>query len=118
MVVYTEMVRKIWVIGRRTGIRWGYVNRAYWVDTTGRQNIMLVSRMQEESEDRQMFASENTETRQMQQTQAEDGTTLILTEASKESREEFISESRETKHYEEAEVVRGEFRRDLDTLQT
>ena len=50
MVVYTEMVRKIWVIGRRTGIRWGYVNRAYWVDTTGRQNIMLVSRMQEESE--------------------------------------------------------------------
>ena len=50
MVVYTEMVRKIWVIGSRTGIRWGYVNRAYWVDTTGRQNIMLVSRMQEESE--------------------------------------------------------------------
>ena len=50
MVVYTEMVRKIWVIGRRTGIRWGYVNRAYWLDTTGRQNIMLVSRMQEESE--------------------------------------------------------------------
>ena len=50
MVVYTEMVRKIWVIGRRTGIRWGYVNRAYWVDTKGRQNIMLVSRMQEESE--------------------------------------------------------------------
>jgi len=48
----------------------------------------------------------------MQQTQAEDGTTLIMTEASKESREEFVSESRETKHYEEAEVVRGE-----DTIQ-
>ena len=54
----------------------------------------------------------------MQQTQAEDGTTLIMTEASKESREEFVSESRETKHYEEAEVVRGELRGHLDTFQT
>lgn len=80
--------------------------------------VTSASRMQEESEDRQMFASENTESRQMQQTQAEDGTTLILTEASKESREEFISETRETQRYEEAEVVRGEHRRDLDTLQT
>merc|ERR1711971_642603 len=74
--------------------------------------VTSASRMEEESEDRQMFASENIETRQMQQTQAEDGTTLILTEASKETREEFVSESRETKHYEEAEVVRGE-----DTIQ-
>merc|ERR1740123_2241990 len=74
--------------------------------------VTSASRMEEESEDRQMFASENIETRQMQQTQAEDGTTLILTEASKETREEFVSENRETKHYEEAEVVRGE-----DTVQ-
>merc|ERR1719362_1409284 len=74
--------------------------------------VTSASRMEEESEDRQMLASENIETRQMQQTQAEDGTTLILTEASKETREEFVSESRETKHYEEAEVVRGE-----DTVQ-
>ena len=80
--------------------------------------VTSASRMEEESEDRQMFASENIETRQMQQTQAEDGTTLILTEASKETREEFVSESRETKHYEEAEVVRGELRGHLDTFQT
>ena len=52
--------------------------------------VTSASRMEEESEDRQMFASENIETRQMQQTQAEDGTTLIMTEASKESREEFV----------------------------
>merc|ERR1719460_716838 len=36
--------------------------------------VTSASRMQEESEDRQMFASENIETRQMQQTQADDGT--------------------------------------------
>merc|ERR1719225_200804 len=74
--------------------------------------VSSASRMREVSEDKEMFSSENTETRQTQQSQAEDGTTRILTEARKEAREEFVSESHETKHYEEAETVRGE-----DTIQ-
>merc|ERR550517_23686 len=74
--------------------------------------VSSASRMREVSEDKEMFSSENTETRQTQQSQAEDGTTRILTEARKEAREEFVSESHEAKHYEEAETVRGE-----DTIQ-
>ena len=80
--------------------------------------VSSASRMREVSEDKEMFSSENTETRQTQQSQAEDGTTRILTEARKEAREEFVSESHETKHYEEAETVRGNDIRCLDTFQT
>merc|ERR1712038_823154 len=45
-------------------------------------------------------------------TENEDGTVLILTDSRKETKEEFAAESHESKHYEEAETVRGE-----DTIQ-
>merc|ERR1712079_805262 len=66
------------------------------------------SKMEEQYEDREQFNTEKSETKQMQVTENEDGTVLILTDSRKETKEEFAAESHKSKHYEEAETVRGD----------
>ena len=74
------------------------------------------SKMEEQYEDREQFNTEKSETKQMQVTENEDGTVLILTDSRKETKEEFAAESHESKHYEEAETVRGMRLINLDTF--
>ena len=67
--------------------------------------VTSASRLEEEHEERKHYNNEVTETRQSQVERQEDGTTLILTEAKTESRQEFSSQSQDSKRFEHMETM-------------
>ena len=60
------------------------------------------SRLEEAYENKEQYNSATSQTKQMQMTD-----NIIMTDTRTETKEEYAAESHETKHYEEAEVVRG-----------
>eukprot|EP00092_Neocalanus_flemingeri_P001529 GFUD01001631.1.p1 GENE.GFUD01001631.1~~GFUD01001631.1.p1 ORF type:complete len:1483 (-),score=457.12 GFUD01001631.1:238-4536(-) len=63
--------------------------------------------MEEEHKEKEMYNNEMSETKQSKTEEREDGTVLILTDTTKQSREEFMTESHDSRHYEQAEILSG-----------
>ena len=73
----------------------------------GEVKMQTESRMEEAFENKEKYNSEVMETKHMQMDD-----NLIVTE----TKEEFAAETHETRHYEEAEIVRGKIIENLDTF--
>ena len=78
--------------------------------------IETQTKLEEQFEDRQAYNVEQTEVKQMHVAATEDGDNIIMTDTKTESKEQYEAQSHETKHYEEAEVIKGNFTNVLDTI--